>query len=75
MSASDRDLTVPSVLMMLLPLARSLVLGYDESSTAYFIQCHHCHERFSAEPMYKTQWEGEFREADEKLGALRASVV
>lgn len=49
-----------------------LVLGYGEKAGAYWIQCDGCVERFETQPKYKKQWEGEFREAEEKLAALRS---
>ncbi|KAI0086882.1 SNF2 family N-terminal domain-containing protein [Irpex rosettiformis] len=52
-------------------LPEMLVLGYGEKTGAYYIQCYGCLERFETEPMYKKQWEGEFREAEEKLAAMQ----
>ncbi|KAI0344484.1 hypothetical protein BDW22DRAFT_1412345 [Trametopsis cervina] len=47
-----------------------LVLGFGQTPSVYYIQCDSCQERFEVEPKYREQWEGEFREAEEKLAAM-----
>ena len=54
-------------------LLSSLVRGYGQNSTAYYIQCHHCKERFEADPVYQEQWEEEFLEYETKMEDLRAA--
>lgn len=51
----------------------SLVRGYGHSGTAYYIQCHHCKERFEADPVYRAQWQEEFHESEAKLEKLRTA--
>ncbi len=53
-------------------LSFSLLLGYGFKSTAYYVRCHHCHERFRTDPLYWHQWQEEMRETEKKLAKLRA---
>jgi SWI/SNF-related matrix-associated actin-dependent regulator of chromatin subfamily A member 5 len=52
----------------------SVLLDYNEVSTAYYIRCHHCKERFQNDPALWDQWQAEFRENEAKLEAMDADI-
>ncbi|GJE91583.1 hypothetical protein PsYK624_077330 [Phanerochaete sordida] len=54
-------------------LPEFVLRGYGEISSAYFIRCHGCKERFETDPAFAQQWEEEFRETQKKLEALNAT--
>ena len=51
----------------------SLIRGYGQTGTAYYIQCHHCKERFESDPVYRAQWQEEFHESEAELEKMRAA--
>ncbi|KAH9924947.1 P-loop containing nucleoside triphosphate hydrolase protein [Amylocystis lapponica] len=51
-------------------LPEFLLLGYGEATTAYYIRCHDCHERFRDEPRLWKEWQAEMQEVQVKLESL-----
>jgi hypothetical protein len=49
----------------------SELLGYGQSNSAYYIECHDCQEDFAsnAESQFWTEWEKSIHDAEEKLKA------
>jgi SWI/SNF-related matrix-associated actin-dependent regulator of chromatin subfamily A member 5 len=48
----------------------SLLLGYGERSSVYYIRCHECVEEFASDPAWAAVWEEEFQKIDAKMQAL-----
>ncbi|KDQ50600.1 hypothetical protein JAAARDRAFT_63080 [Jaapia argillacea MUCL 33604] len=46
------------------------LLGYGESTNAYYIRCQDCHERFEEDPEVWKSWQEEMRETEKKLEAM-----
>ncbi|EGO28787.1 hypothetical protein SERLADRAFT_434683 [Serpula lacrymans var. lacrymans S7.9] len=54
-------------------LPEFLLLGYGETSSAYFIRCHDCREYFAKHPKMRKMWEQETKETAAKLASLEIS--
>lgn len=60
-------------LVFILNSAHSLIRGYGETHGAYYIRCHHCKDRFEADPASWESWQEEFRENEANLEKLRSA--
>ncbi|GBE87288.1 ISWI chromatin-remodeling complex ATPase ISW2 [Sparassis crispa] len=54
-------------------LPEFVLLGYGESTSAYYIRCHDCHKLFEEEPHVWAQWQLDMQDVQNKLDALPQS--
>ncbi|TFK50621.1 hypothetical protein OE88DRAFT_1661143 [Heliocybe sulcata] len=52
-------------------LPEFLLLGYGEKTSAYYIRCDDCRDRFKTDAAFRESWEGEFRETQIKVQAAQ----
>ena len=53
--------------------SHSVLRGYGETASAYFIRCHQCKERFESDPVFAEQWQEEFSDTQAKLDIMNAA--